>query len=127
MTRRFQGTRERYGCRAFAVRADDLDDSQGAVWIAEELEESFDTLETQGDTATEIQLAADGFVGGVEGHSVHRDLLQVLIEARFQRLEKAGIPVQLLPLSRDDRGGRPLDELLVCELALGAPHLAFDA
>src|SRR4051794_25814011 len=128
MTRGFQSTRECYGGRAFAVRTYDLDDLQGAVWVAKDLEESLDALKTQGDTAPEIQLPADGFVvGGVEGPSIHRDLLQVLIEARFQRLEKAGIPVQLLPLSRDDRGRRPLDELLVCKLALGASHLAFDA
>src|SRR3954462_10071528 len=128
MTRSFQSTRECYSGRAFAVRTHDLDDLQGAVWVAKELEESLDALETQGDTAPEIQLATDGFVvGGVEGGSIHRDLLQVLFETRVQRPKKPGIPVQLLPLSRDDRCRRPLDELLVCELALGAPHLAFYA
>jgi hypothetical protein len=82
--------------------------------VAEKPQESFDAFEPEIDAAAEIQLTADGFVGGDKRGSAHAETrLQVLVEACLQRLEQTDVPTQLLPLGRDDVGRRTFDELLV--------------
>ena len=62
-----------------------------------------------------------------EYRAIEDRLLEILFEPPGQGFEHADVHVELLALTGDHLFWRPLDELLVRELAPGALHLVFDA
>ncbi|MDQ5813615.1 MAG: hypothetical protein M3289_02680, partial [Actinomycetota bacterium] len=91
------------GSRSFTVRADDLNGFEAAVRVAEQSEEGLDAVEAESDPATAVQFSTDSLVVRMHGRDVHgTPVLEVPVKAFTECLEEAGVPVQLLPLGRDD-------------------------